>query len=104
MLLPLAFLTSNSYPRYSRPPGSRSCRELDLRWAACRPWRRLSIQQIQGQALPISCDPNGVKLGEGSRFNKKYMVRPMTAFSTSTPPASLLMWHLCLSHLGEASL
>lgn len=49
-------------------------------------------------------DIAGVKLGEGSRVNKKYMVRPITALHTSTLPASLLTWHLRLSHLGETSI
>lgn len=47
---------------------------------------------------------NGTKLGEGRRINRKYLVRPLTALSTSTSPASLLTWHLRLSHLGEASI
>lgn len=46
----------------------------------------------------------GVKLGEGRRVSRKYLVRPLTAMSTSTSPASLLTWHLRLSHLGEASI
>lgn len=46
----------------------------------------------------------GVKLGEGNRVNRKYLVRPITALPTSTSPASLLTWHMRLSHLGEASI
>lgn len=46
----------------------------------------------------------GKKTGEGLRINRKYLVRPLTALSTSTSPASLLTWHLRLSHLGEASI
>lgn len=47
---------------------------------------------------------NGTKLGEGLRVNKKYLVRPLTASPASTSPASLLTWHMRLSHLGEASI
>lgn len=46
----------------------------------------------------------GKRLDEGRRINMKYMVRPITASPTSTSPASLLIWHLRLSHLGEASI
>lgn len=49
-------------------------------------------------------DIKGVKLGEGHRVNRKYLVRPLTALATSTSPASLLTWHHRLSHLGEASI
>lgn len=51
-----------------------------------------------------SLNITGVKLGEGSRVNRKYLVRPMTALTASISPASLLTWHLRLSHLGEASI
>lgn len=47
---------------------------------------------------------SGVKLGEGKRVNKKYFVQPITANHASTYSASLLTWHLHLSHLGETSI
>lgn len=46
----------------------------------------------------------GTKLGEGRPVNRKYLVRPLTALSTSTSLANMLTWHFCLSHLGEASI
>lgn len=36
--------------------------------------------------------------------NTWHSVSPVTTFPTSTSPTSLLMWHLCLSHLGEVSI
>ena len=47
---------------------------------------------------------NGGKLREGLRINCKYMVQPLPALPASTSPASLLTWHLRLSHLGESSI
>ena len=43
---------------------------------------------------------HGEKCGEGQRINRKYLVRPLTALSASTSPASLLTWHLRPSHCG----
>lgn len=45
----------------------------------------------------------GVKVGEGLRENRKYMVRPPTTSKYSSS-ASLLTWHTRLSHLGEPSI
>ena len=56
--------------------------------------------KVEFYKSPVTLD--GMKLGEGHRISRKYLVRPLTALAASTSPASLLTWHLRLSHLGES--
>lgn len=58
--------------------------------------------KVKFYQTPVAID--GKKIGEGLRVNQKYLVRPLSASPTSTSPASLLKWHMRLSHLGEASI